>query len=482
MIKKDHSSKWLCVFLLSLFLADGILAARPTTEQIATRRANSVLAKVSDTLTPGTWGTLPVVPLVNHSYLYNGVNYTLGLLTSPPPSTGFDILGWCDDSHWDSVTGQYFHMGLRKTRKFIVYSEETNTWRVIDLSQNPDSAQSPHIAAYWGHVYGNNAFDIENSRFYHHAHGSDALPNGIDSGTSYPGRICYFDVFTEKWTRLSSNPISNKESSIEYFSAMKGLVCLSEGTNGGRLDFYSDSTKSWRVLANGLYVGGYHTLGRHNPFKEEILFVGGNDQPQGVVRLKKDGTVERLADLPIPIGMSSDKITVDPVTGRYLIRIEIATGVQRFFEFNSDKNIYKEIPHPPTRKNGGIWGPYDMPTCAFIPEYKVTLWTYGNTMYVYKHDTLKAVSLETNRTSSLTATSLSISPNPSNGFVKFSIPNPSKNVSLAIFSVDGKLIETINFNKTIQNHVNRKFSNGVYFAQLKTDDITRKGVRFIVLN
>jgi len=55
------------------------------------------------------------------------------LCSAPQPSKGLHIGTWCDDAHWDSRTGQFLFFGVRQTRKFVAYREETNARRVIEF-------------------------------------------------------------------------------------------------------------------------------------------------------------------------------------------------------------------------------------------------------------------------------------------------------------------------------------------------------------
>jgi hypothetical protein len=358
-------------------------------------------------------------------------------------------------------------MGFRQTRKFILYSEESNSWRSIRLPLNHDSAQSPCFQQKFGHIYGTNALDIENNRFYHYYYGTS-----IDSSTyfyPYPASISYFDLTTETWTRLPA--LDHGTMLIEYFNAMKGLVTLTDGI----LRFFSDSSQTWRILAENISVDGYHSTARQNPFKEEILFAGGNESIRSVGRLKKDGTFESLADAPFDISVQSDQISIDPASGRYLIYDQEEL---QYLEFDSDRNTYRSLPFP------SVYTKYDMPTCAFVPEYNVVLWQHGEKMYVYKHDTTSAGTSASfaPANNAKQPASLAISPNPSStGNIRFSVAGNRQNTTIEIFNIAGKKIETIDITQSAARTISRTFSNGLYFAQLKSDGHHMNTIRFIVL-
>jgi hypothetical protein len=97
-----------------------------------------------------------------------------------------------------------------------------------------------------------------------------------------------------------------------------------------------------------------------------------------VARIKKNGSLERLKDAPVELGIRSDKLTVDPLSGCYLIMHRD----HKLYEFDSDRNEYRLIddfsrtPWPFHR--------YDMPIVAFIPEYGVIMWA-DSKVWLYKH-------------------------------------------------------------------------------------------------
>lgn len=162
----------------------------------------------------------------------------------------------------------------------------------------------------------------------------------------------------------------------EYFTAMNGLLSLAK-VPAGTVRFLSDETQSWSTLGV-IEVHGYHSLARHNPFRQEVLFAGGNDT-RSVVVLTKDGKFKRLKDFPEPLTVRYSIITVDPVSGRYLIM----APEKKFYELDSEKNEYRLIDD--FTKTPWPFGRYDAPVVAFIPEYGVTMWA-DKKVHLYKHN------------------------------------------------------------------------------------------------
>lgn len=360
----------LCTALLVLA---GARAAEPlwipggdeARKAVDARRGKTSLAKLAESMKPGTWAELKTeVPAgLWSSPKVNGGRNAGG-------SGGLHIAGWTDDAHWDSRTGQFFFMGLRQTRRFIAYSEEKNEWRSIDLDPKSDN---PCFRSKFGHIYSSNGFDHERSRFYHRYNGFESQAEGL----KLEGGISYFDVVTEKWTKLPAKPESlGGGMSIEYSGAMDGLISL-----GKTPGFFSQARQKWEPLGASP-VDGYHSLIRHNPYRKEVLITGGNNNRRVVARIKADGKIERLKDAPADLGVRGDKITLDPATGRYLIFSFRDESGGKCFEFDSDKNEYRQA--------DGILANYPfkggaMPVCAFIPEYGVSMWADGK-VFLFKHD------------------------------------------------------------------------------------------------
>ncbi|MFO7900106.1 MAG: hypothetical protein R6V58_13735 [Planctomycetota bacterium] len=328
---------------------------------VEARRGKTALSKLAASMKPGAWAELKT-------------EMPKGLWSSPKVdggrnkggAGGLHIAGWTNDAHWDSRTGQFLYMGLRQTRRFIAYSEEKNAWRSIPLDPKSDN---PVFQQRYGHIYGTNAFDHERSRFYHlyRGHKKKGLTGGIS----------FFDVQTEKWTKLPPRPKGSGGMAIEWFGAMDGLVVL-----GGKQTYlFSTERQKWEPLGPSP-IDGYHSLFRHNPFRDELLMAGGNHNPKGVARLTKEGKIERLKDAPVNLSVGSDRITVDPVTGRYLIRGGDKGEKKKLYEFDSAKNEYRVVEGFTA---GWPYHRYAMPVGTFIPEYGVIMWAERRGVYLYKH-------------------------------------------------------------------------------------------------
>jgi hypothetical protein len=95
-----------------------------------------------------------------------------------------------------------------------------------------------------------------------------------------------------------------------------------------------------------------------------------------VIVLGKEGKIKQLKDCPVDLSIRGSKITVDPVSGCYLI-----LSKRQFYELDSAKNEYRLIED----FNKTSW-PFDASLLtASVPEHGVTLWVGRNKVWLYKH-------------------------------------------------------------------------------------------------
>lgn len=313
---------------------------------VEARRGKTELSKLADSMKPGEWAEL--------KHQMPG-----GIWSAPKPSKGLHIGTWSDDGHWDSRTGQFVYFGVRQTRKLIAYSEEKNEWRNIPFEGKENA---PVLRQKFGHQYSNNSFDPERSHYY----------------TGFTG----YDVVKGTWFRpkATNKCIGSSSMCWEYFSAMDGIFSIARKPKGGTFRWYSTKEKTWKSLGK-LPVHGYHSMARHNPYRQEVLFAGGNSI-RSVVVLDKDGKVKQMKDFPLYLKkftIRSTDLTVDPLSGRYLFMVP----GRKFVEFDSEKNEYRLIDD--FTKTPWPFYKYDGMVNAHIPEYGVTFWADRKKVHLYKH-------------------------------------------------------------------------------------------------
>jgi hypothetical protein len=313
------------------------------------------LALLAASMAPGTWARLEGTTLRD-----------AGLANAPPPGEGLSILGWTDDAHWDSRTHQVFYMGLRKARRFVAYDEVANAWYDIPFDGEENA---PHFTNKWGHIYGNNAFDIARSRFYHLAHGGPAVDGYFPETNT--ASISYYDVLEARWVRIPMVDPYRSTGAIEYFGARDELVYHTGAA-------YSEAIGEWRD-GERPPIHGHHSVARHNPVREEVIFMGGNETPRVIAVLDREGHVERWPDAPFDVSVRGTKVTHDPVSGHYLILDD-----QMLWELDGDTRTFYLVedfsvtPWP--------FPPYAYIAMTAVPEYGVVFWFSERSMVLYKHD------------------------------------------------------------------------------------------------
>jgi hypothetical protein len=231
----------------------------------------------------------------------------------------------------------------------------SNTWYVIEFE---GVTNAPAVPQQFGHQYSGNAHDLQRSQFY-------------TKGRRY-------DVRTGAWTIIPTYKKASREKAMtrSWSSAMDGLFVLLF-QDPGELRYLKTGQDTWADLGE-IPVHGYHSMARDNPFRQEVLFAGGNDSHRVAV-ITKDGKAKRMKGFPIPgrFTIRSGIMTVDPLSGRYLFKIGT-----KFVEFDSATNEYRLIAD--FTKTPWPFSKYEAPLVAFIPEYGVTMWADKKVM-LYKH-------------------------------------------------------------------------------------------------
>jgi hypothetical protein len=308
---------------------------------VAARRGKSELSKLANSMAPGTWAELKT-------------NMPEDLWQAPSEKR-LHIGTWSDDGHWDSRTGRFLFFGVRQARKLVAYSEVDNRWEVIAFE---GLANAPDVLQRFGHQYSGNAHDLARSQFHIKGH--------------------RYDARTGAWaiTPPFEKEAREKAMTHTWSSGMDGLLVLLF-QDPGQLRYLKAGQDQWTDLGQ-IPVHGYHSLARDNPFRQEVLFAGGNDSQQVVV-ITKEGKAQRMQDFPIPgqFTIRSGILTVDPQSGRYLFKIGA-----NFVEFDSATNEYRLIAD--FTQTAWPFNRHAAPLVAFIPEYGVTLWADGKVM-LYKH-------------------------------------------------------------------------------------------------
>ena len=320
---------------------------------VAARRGNTELSKLALSMEPGAWTELKT-------------EMPRGLWSAPrasaPDGKGRDWGGrhigtWSDDAHWCSRTGQFLFFGVRQTRNFIAYSEEENAWRAIKFVGKENA---PGIHQRFGHQYSRNAFDPNRSLYF-----------TLDRR---------YDVVNDRWElQVEGKEPGLGPMTMAFSIALNGLLAPGGGRQNPVMRFFCDENRVWSELGPA-HAHGYHGVARENPFRQEVIFMAGNDS-EAMAIVDGEGNIRPISDYPLEgCGIRHHIITVDPQSGRYLIK---DPPRRLFFEYDPETDEHRLLddftvtPYP--------WGNHCSPMVAFIPEYGVSMWADGR-VFLYKHN------------------------------------------------------------------------------------------------
>jgi hypothetical protein len=214
---------------------------------------------------------------------------------------GHNILQYSDKGKWDPNTKRVLYIGKgagANLQKFISYSDATGTWS-IEPKPYWDCTPSDNCL---GHAYQHNAIDPAGNLYYH-----------LYYSTTY----FVLTRATGLWSQLPEpSGIIACCIGLEYFPEMRGggLVAVGDGA----VHFFNSSLNQWSQLTSGLAMGPYHNVAVYNPVHKIVLFGGGNDS-KNLYKINAAGNITKIADAPTNVGIAASVLTVDPVSGKYLL-------------------------------------------------------------------------------------------------------------------------------------------------------------------
>ncbi len=284
------------------------------------------------------------------------------------------IFGYNEDAAWDPVTRQFFFIGgdHNDVARFVAYSDDTNAWRIM-----PKPAW---IGTFTMHGYDHQAINTTAGLLYHRPFSSNIIRK--------------YKISTGEWTDLpafSSNFYNNSAMALEYFPEMGGLL-FAGTTQGSAIDsvlFFSDTTQKWSVPNESVPMGDYQNFPPYHPVHKVVFFGGGNGVgSRKIYKVNASGTITPLKDPPIGLGVNQSIVTVDPVSGAYLV----FGGSGSFYVYDIVSDTWTlqpgTVPISSPTRDSAIWHV----TATPVSTYGVTLFAkffHGTPsqawVYLYKH-------------------------------------------------------------------------------------------------
>jgi hypothetical protein len=343
---------------------------------LAAAASGTALGDLAASMAPGTWKLLP------------GTGLTYDLIDAGNAQV---ILEYSESCVWDPNTEQvlFCGQGHYAAFRFIGYDAATNEWR-----KRPDPSWMGGI----GHSYDHNAIDEARGRFYF---------------VKYSGSQIYeYNTATSSWRTLTSIPSSVGNvtccKALEYFPELNGLVVV----GGGNVGLYNTSTGQWSSLASGLAMGIYEHFAEYSPVAKAMFF-GGGAGDRNVYKLDASGRVTKLGNAPFGLGANQSTVTVDPVSGVFLVN----SADKQLYTFDITTDTWTQIyPFLPFRTFTTIATP--------VSSHGVVLYFAGDyntapTVYIYKHSAGTAV--QNNARSAAGQVVMTAEPNPFNTAVAITV-------------------------------------------------------------
>jgi hypothetical protein len=252
--------------------------------------AQTAMGARAASMQPGTFATLTTTNIV------------------PPlsqPGAAGGILGYAEDCAWDPATRQLFFAGndhyFGEPLRFVAYSADTNAWRILP---SPPWGSAEAI-----HAYDHHAINPATGDVYYRMPGTNLA------------RVYRYRISTGTWTTLPQLSVSEYieySFGMEYFPELGGLVVANAGGGSGAVYLFRESTQQWTTLARNLPMGGLSAFAEYDPVHKVMLFGGGSGN-RNIYKLDASGTVTSLGLAPIPLGTQQSIVTVDPVSGNFLV-------------------------------------------------------------------------------------------------------------------------------------------------------------------
>ncbi len=328
---------WRWLPFLVLFLAGAVQAASGPRNEIE---------RLAATLAPGAYAELQSALPPGYKRFYDLLRVRLD------DGRGMEIDGWTDAAGWDPERQRTFFIGQRKYKKFISYNAAANAWEELGWE-----GDGPPKFEEYGHTYGRTALDRKHGYFYLLA-GDGLYRYAIDAA---------------RWEALSVVPIKGFIS-MQWHERLDALVAVSTGH-----EVYAFRDGRWDLLGQAA-VHGYHSLGRYNRKRGDMLVAGGNESLRKVDLIDAAGKIHAMPDAPFDISIKDHALTYDPVSGNYLV---LRRNQRQLYEFSPDAKAWRLAAD--WSEGGWPFGKYGFQVPIVIDEAGVILWQHETGPRLYRH-------------------------------------------------------------------------------------------------
>lgn len=307
----------------------------------------SALGDAASALQEGEWAVLST----------NGFNDSL-------LSINGTVLAYAEELKWDTQAGEMHFVGgyHYQPTAHISYSESTNTWTSRPLSSG--------VFGQPFHSYDHMAINPAGRVMW-------VRPFGAG------GKVLKrYDLNAKTWSTTAAFSGGTQDAvGIEWFPEMNRVVYLDEG----QTRLYDPAANSWSTISGALAgLGPYHNVIEYSPVRKVVIMGGGNGS-NALYRLNSSGQITRLKDAPISIGVTNSIVTVDPVSGNFLV----FGRNKSFYEFDPINDSWAPLARPPfvdlSSESPDIQaaaaGPVAQHGVIMVAKYNGN----GSRVYLYRH-------------------------------------------------------------------------------------------------
>jgi hypothetical protein len=286
------------------------------------------------------------------------------------------IFGYNEGAAWEPKTQQWLFLGgdHNDQPRFVTYSADTNAWKIVP---QPDWLGNGAL-----HGYDHNTIDPDRGIFYHRPYNSPVVRR--------------YDIAAGKWTALPELATDQYLSccvGIAWFPELDGLVWANGGGGKGHVFLFREKDQKWIMPAKDLPMGPYHNFAEYSPVHKVVIFGGGNGSSD-LYKLDANGKVTTQKKAPIGLGTMQSIVTVDPVSGDFLVFGKNGS----FYVYDVVKDEWKlqegKVPifEPARVADNKVWHV----TATPVSNYGVTMFVKYHFadpplgwVYLYKHSAAK---------------------------------------------------------------------------------------------
>jgi hypothetical protein len=391
----------------------------------------TVMGDLAANMKAGDWKELSTTGLTRQFLETSGYN-----------ASNHSILQYAAKAQWDDKSGQFLFLGSPHDNpyKFIIYSEQTNAWRTGPL---------PKSCMNMGH---NSGGCLVHSYYY----SSKDPAKGLFFFWTVTSVYAY-NISNNSWTSVTPEITSKHYGGLSYFPETNFFV-VPQGWRGNQ--YYDIAAGKWSSL--GITLDSYHQFSLYNPVHKLVLFGGGNGNTD-VFKMDTSGSVSRQSNAPNPIGTNNGTITVDPVSGMYLVIYQGST----VYEYDPVQDSWKRLSISPPSDFVNTYSPGKGYVAAPISAYGVIMFLLFSPpkVYLYKHAASSSILRNPHASPCPEITAY---PNPFSSEMVISLENPGRHADISIFDITGKQVGCF---KEIQNSEikwkSEGLTSGIYFIRAK---------------